>query len=382
VIQTAERIIGNLNEFKPLGYSSAGEVIKSTSEKFKPSDRVACAGAGYANHAEFIFIKENLAVKIPENVSFAEAAFTTVGAIALQGLRQADVKIGDTVAVIGLGLIGLITIQLLKANGCKVIGLDISDDALTFAKSFGSDYVFKSSKSSKDEIINVTNGYGVDSVLITAGSSSNEPIELAGEISRERAKVVIVGAVKADIPRGSYYRKELEVLMSRSYGPGRYDVSYEEEGNDYPIGYVRWTENRNMKAFLELVADKKIQVKSLITHQFEITDYEKAYDLILGKSNEFYRGILFKYNQKSLIETKLYKTSFESKQIEKISIGFIGPGSFAQTNLLPHLKHLSVTLHTVCDTDGLRARNAAEKFKFINYTSDYESIFNNDEINT
>lgn len=382
LVATAERILGNLEDFKTLGYSAAGIVIESASEKFKPGDRVAVAGAGYANHAEVVFIPENLATKIPDNVSFEEAAFTTVGAIALQGVRQADPKLGDTVAVVGLGLIGLITVHLLQANGCKVIGMDISDEALEFALKYGCDYVLKSSRSSKDQVLALTDGYGVDSVILTAGTSSNEPIELAGDIARERAKVVIVGAVKADIPRGTYYRKELEVIMSRSYGPGRYDISYEEEGNDYPYGYVRWTENRNMRAFLELVAKEKVNLKDLITHKFELKEFEKAYNLVLGKEKEFFRGILFKYADEIKSEEKIFKSSVKDRKLKKIVVGFIGAGSFAQSMLLPHLKDSDVTLHTVCNVDGLDSRNVAEKFKFLNFTTDVEQIFNNKEINT
>ncbi len=235
LIPTIERILGNLNDYKTLGYSSSGVIIESSSDKFKPGDRVACAGAGYANHAEIVFVPENLCVKLPDNVSFEEAAFTTIGAIALQGVRLANPTIGENVVVIGLGLLGLITIQLLKANGCRVIGLDVSEEALEFAKKFGADYVIKSSRSEKETIIELTNGYGADKVLITAGTDSNEPIEIAGLITREKGKVIVVGAIKMDIPRGPFYNKEIEVVISKSYGPGRYDPKYEEQGIDYPL---------------------------------------------------------------------------------------------------------------------------------------------------
>lgn len=382
LVQTAERVFSSLNDFKALGYSSAGVVVESSSEKFKPGDRVACAGAGLANHAEVVFIPENLCVKIPQNVSLDEAAFTTLGAIALQGVRQADVTLGETVAVVGLGLLGLITVQLLHANGCKVIGLDISDDAIKFAKDFGADFVLKSSINSKEEVIALTNGYGVDKVILTAGTESNEPIELAGEICREKGKVVIVGAVKVDMPRGPYYMKELEIIMSRSYGPGRYDVSYEEEGMDYPFGYVRWTENRNMQAFLELISAKKIDVKPLLTHKFNIENYQTAYDLILGKSKEFYRGILFEYDTSKLEEKKSFPAQVSVKKCDDISIGFIGAGSFASANLLPNLRKMDVNLHTVCTIEGVQAKNASQKFGFQNFITDPNEILDNTDINT
>ncbi len=382
LLQTAERVMGSLNDFRALGYSSAGVVLESSSEKFKAGDKVACAGAGFANHAEKVFIPENLCVKIPNNVLTEEAAFTTLGAIALQGVRQADVTIGETIAVVGLGLLGLLTVQLLQANGCKVIGLDISKDALKFAKDFGTDFVLKSSRSSKEEIIALTNGYGVDKVILTAGTESNEPIELAGEICRERGKVVIVGAVKVDMPRGPYYMKELEIIMSRSYGPGRYDVSYEEEGSDYPFGYVRWTENRNMQAFLDLIAAGRINIKPLLTHKFEIEDFQAAYDLILGKKQELYRGILFEYDQTFREEKKSFPQKDSFKKSDKVSIGFIGAGNFATASLLPHLKKMDVTLHNVCTMEGVQAKNVAQKFGFKNFTTDPNEILNDKDINT
>ncbi len=381
LIPTIERILGNLNDYKTLGYSSSGIVIESSSEKFKPGDRVACAGAGYANHAEIIFVPENLCVKIPDNVSLEEAAFTTIGAIALQGIRLVSPLIGENIAVIGLGLLGLITVQLLKANGCRVIGLDVSEEALEFAKKFGCDFVVKSSKNEKDTIINLTNGFGVDKVLITAGTESNEPIELAGLITREKGKVVVVGAVKMDIPRGPFYNKEIEVVISKSYGPGRYDPKYEEMGIDYPFGFVRWTENRNMQAIVDLVSQRKLDFKSLITHKFQIEEFEKAYDLILGKVKEFYRGILFEYQQDRVDKEKIYTTTKKSLPISDIRIGFIGAGSFAQSYLIPHLKNLNVNLVTVCTTDGLTAKNVATKFGFEKFTTSAEEILNDEKIN-
>jgi len=381
LIQTIERILGNLNDYKTLGYSSSGIVIESSSEKFKPGDRVACAGAGYANHAEIVFIPENLCVKLPDNVDFEEGAFTTLGAIALQGVRLANPNLGENIAVIGLGLLGLITVQLLKANGCKVIGLDISEQALDFAKKIGADFVLKSSKSEKEAILNLTDGIGVDKVLITAGTESNEPIELSGLITREKGKVVVVGAVKMDIPRGTFYNKEIEVVISKSYGPGRYDPKYEEMGIDYPVGYVRWTENRNMQAIVELLSEGKLDFKSLITHKFPIDEYQKAYDLILGKRQEFYRGILFEYSYDKISETKSIQFSTKVKSASKINIGFIGAGSFAQASLLPHLRNLDVNLVNVCTTDGLASSNVARKFGFQKFTTTPEEILNDLEIN-
>ncbi len=382
LITTIERILGNLNDYKPLGYSSSGVVLESSSEKFKPGDRVACAGAGYANHAEVVFVPENLCTKIPDEVSFEEGAFTTPGAIALQGVRLAKPDLGENVCVVGLGLLGLLTAKILKANGCKVFGMDISESALEYAKNSGCDYVFKSSKSECESIINLTGGYGVDKVIITAGTESNEPIEIAGKITREKGKVVVVGAVKMDIPRGPFYMKEIEVVISKSYGPGRYDPSYEENGIDYPYGYVRWTENRNMQTFLDLIASQKIDVKTLITHKFKLEEFQKAYDLILGKTKEFYRGILFSYESQVETQPKSLHLHTKSEPLKEIRIGFIGAGSFAQASLLPHLKNLNISLINVCTTDGLHAKNVAQKFNFQKFTTSPEEIINDGEINT
>lgn len=381
LIQTVSRILGNLNDYKTLGYSSAGVVIESSSDKFKPNDRVACAGGGYANHAEIVFVPENLCVKIPDNVSFEEAAFTTLGAIALQGVRLANPALGENIVVIGLGLLGLITTQLLKANGCKVIGLDVSDEALEFARKFGCDFVIKSSKSEIETVINLTNGFGADKVLITAGTKSNEPIEIAGLITREKGKVVVVGAVNMDIPRGPFYNKELDVVISKSYGPGRYDPKYEEQGIDYPFGFVRWTENRNMQAIVDLIAQGKLDFKSLITHKFQLEDFQKAYDLILGNIKEFYRGILFEYKQETTFNKKVFISNKKSKPLSDIRIGFIGAGNFAQSYLIPHLKNLKVDLVNVCTTDGLTASNVASKFGFEKFTTSPKEILDDDQIN-
>lgn len=262
IIVTYKKVMNRLDNYKELGYSSAGIVLESSVDEFKPGDRVACAGST-ANHAEIIFVPKNLAVKIPENVSFEEAAFTTLGAIALQGVRQADLRIGENVAVIGLGLIGLITVQLLKSNGCRVIGLDISSNNFKLAKEFGCDECSLLNQDALRLVETFTRGYGTDAVLITASTKSNEPIEYALEFARKKSKIVIVGVTGMNIPRSPFYEKELDIRISCSYGPGRYDPQYEEKGIDYPIGYVRWTERRNMEAIVNLLSERKLDFKSL-----------------------------------------------------------------------------------------------------------------------
>jgi len=294
---TYNKVMGRLNTPTPLGYSSAGVVteVHATVDRFAVGDRVACAGFGYACHAETVFVPANLAVKIPEIVTFEEASFVTLGAIALQGVRIADNKLGETVAVIGLGLLGQIVCMLLSASGCRVIGIDIDKSKLELAKKSGATDAFMSDSTTAGKLFDMTAGKRADSVIITATSKTAGPIELAGEICREKGKVVVVGAVKMNIPRKPFYEKELEMLMSRSYGPGRYDYNYEEAGNDYPYGYVRWTENRNMRAFLDLIATGKLDIKSLITHRYDTTEAGAAYELVSGNSTETVLGVVLNY---------------------------------------------------------------------------------------
>lgn len=386
LLSTYQKVKNRLDNYKELGYSSAGIVVESRVEGFNKGDRVACAGAGYASHAEVICVPKNLVAKVPDNVSFNEAAFTTVGSIALQGVRQTNVKIGEYVAVIGLGLIGLITVQLLKASGCSVIGLDINSNNFDLAKSFGCDDCMSSQYSSLRQIESFTKGNGVDSVIITASTKSNEPVELSISMARKKARIVIVGAVKMDFPRSGFYEKELEVVQSCSYGPGRYDQSYEEKGFDYPIGYVRWTENRNMYAILEFLSQRKLTFNPLITHIFKLEDALKAYDIITGKLNEKYLGILIEYQKE--IPTLDFKQKINRKSSNTNStksdlvIGFIGAGNFAQSYLIPPIKKLDIRLKMVATSKPINSKSVAEKFDFENFTTNASEICHDKEINT
>lgn len=381
---TLEKVKTKLDSLKALGYSSAGTVLASMdhNNSFKPGDRIACAGQDFASHSEIVCIPQNLAAKIPDNVTFEEASFTTLGAIALQGIRQADPKLGEYVCIIGLGLIGQLTAQMLKANGCKVLGIDLSDKLLNLAIENGIDMAAR--RDDEDlisKINNFTNGYGFDSVIITAATSSNDPIELSAEITRKKAKVVIVGAVKMDVPRDPhFYRKELSLLMSCSYGPGRYDQEYETHGHDYPYGYVRWTQQRNMEAFLQLIAQKRINIAPLITHRFTIENAMEAYDIVMGKKQEHHIGILLQYAPNT---TKFQQEIKTTQPVHKnINVGFIGAGSFAQSYLLPHLKADNISLHSVITSKGITAKNVCDKFGFHAAGSDASLVLNNKEINT
>ncbi|GAB6282462.1 MAG: bi-domain-containing oxidoreductase [Ignavibacterium sp.] len=385
LLPTYEKVKNRLDNYKELGYTSTGVVIESSVDEFKVGDRVACSGVGYAGHAEIVFVPKHLTVKLPENIDFKEGAFGTLGAIAMQGVRQANLKIGENVAVIGLGLLGQLTIQIVNASGCNAIGFDISEKSLEIAKKLGAGSVFKSVRNEVEgKIIEVTKGLGVDAVIITAGTLSNEPIETAGEILRDRGRVVIVGAIKADIPRKPYYDKEIDIRFSRSYGPGRYDTNYEEKGIDYPIGYVRFTEQRNVESFLSLIAKGSVKVKELISHTIPIEDGLRAYEILTGKIKEPFTGILISYpNNNNQIESPKVITNKKSKNVNSISkhlIGFIGAGNFAQSNLLPHLKN--ETLQMVCTTNPLNAKSVSEKFGFKEYTTSYEEILNSDKIDT
>ncbi len=378
--QTIDKIQSKLDSYKSLGYSLSGVVVESRCEEFKIGDRVACAGAGFANHSEFVSIPKNLVCRLPESVSFENAAYTTLASIALQGVRQADVRLGETVAVVGLGLLGQITVQLLKGSGCKVIGLDIDETLFPIATNNGCDIVLPSTPESLATIQSFTRGYGTDAVIITAGTSSNQPIELAIKMARKKSAVVVVGAVSMDIPRSPFYEKEIELRISCSYGPGRYDPMYEEEGIDYPVGYVRWTENRNMEAILDLVHSGSLNLHSLTSHTFELNDIQKAYSLVTGESKDFSLGILLQYDTTKLPKT-IIPISNKHTSKDGISIGFIGLGNFAQSMLLPPLKEKGVKLFGVANSTPTSTRSAAERNGFSTAMSNANDVIQSTETN-
>ena len=379
--QTYKKVLNRLDNYSTLGYSSSGivELSFDDNSEFQKGDRVACAGQNYASHSEFVSVPQNLVVRIPDKVSDKEAAFCTIGSIALQGVRQADPKIGEYVCVIGAGLLGQITCQILKANGCKVLAIDIDDEMIKIVNDNKFAYAIHSENSQLDQICDsFTNGYGFDKSIITAQTNSNEPIELSSKILRHKGKIIVVGEVDMSIDREPYfYKKELELKISCSYGPGRYDSKYEEDGIDYPYGYVRWTEKRNMQAFLQLVEQDLINLAPLITHIFNFSQAVEAYDLISSKL-ERYIGILLQYDHESKKESIIAK---EPIKLKDLNVGFIGAGNYAQSNLIPYVKKIA-SLNTVVTKSSINSLSVADKFSFNSFSTNTEDIFSNDDINT
>lgn len=392
LLATAQIVMNLVSAPLPLGYSCAGIVREAGSEAgdFQPGDRVACAGLGYANHAEVVFVPRNLAVAIPEGVSFTEAAFVTVGAIALQGVRQADLQVGECVVVMGLGLVGQLTVQLCAAAGCRVFGLDIDPSRVTLAMQWGAEAgMSPNDAEAVSAVRRFSRQRGADAVLITAATPSSRPVEMAAELARDRARVVAVGDVGLNIPRRAYFEKELDLRLSRSYGPGRYDPSYEERGHDYPLGYVRWTENRNMEAFLDLVAQRKVRLDPLMTHRFPIEQAQEAYALLGGKRRESYIGIVLEYDAErpqpatvTLENGRTPKPTPAGRRSSTARFGIIGAGQFAQGILLPRLRKLrNAEIVGVATGNGLTARTVADKYGCRFCTSDYREILSRDDIN-
>lgn len=389
ILSAFNAVRSRLDQPSALGYSSAGTIVEVGEgiSDLQVGDRVACAGAGYAVHAELACVPRLLVGRIPADspASFEDAAFTTVGAVALHGIRTAEVKLGDRVAVIGLGLLGQLSVQLLKAAGCRVLGMDIVAQRAALASRLGADTTATSPEEFRDRCSHSTGGHGADAVLITAETSSSDPVNLAGEVARDRAIVVAVGTVGMDIRRQIFYGKELDFRVSRSYGPGRYDSAYEQQGRDYPIGYVRWTETRNMEAFLHLVGQGALNLKSLITHRFPIERAPEAYDLITGKVDSPSLGVVITYSG-SAEETprlELVKRTVQPGFESPVSVGLLGAGSFATNVLLPAMKAVSgVGLVGVCAATGAHSLHAAEKFGFRYCVTGEEKILSDSTINT
>jgi predicted dehydrogenase/threonine dehydrogenase-like Zn-dependent dehydrogenase len=406
IFSAIQAVRSRLDQPQSPGYSSAGTVIAvgESVTDLRPGDRIACAGAGFAVHAEVACVPRLLVARIPARASasdsivtnevpFDEAAFATLGAVALHGIRTSEAKLGDTIAVIGLGLLGQLTVQLLKAAGCRVLGMDIDGSRADLARQMGADAAASSASAFRDLCFEMSRGAGVDCVLITAETSSSDPVNLAGAVARDRAVVVAVGTVGMDIERKAYYEKELDFRVSRSYGPGRYDVAYEQKGRDYPIGYVRWTETRNMEAFVQFLAEKEIDVGALITHRFPIERVQSAYDLITGKSREPFLGVVIQYSSSEdhsgdrstpLVLSPIPLTSVARPgSAAGFSVGLLGAGVFAAGTLVPAIKASpNSTLVAVCAATGAHARHVEQKFGFRYCTTDESQLIQDAAVNT
>jgi len=386
LLATYKKVQDRLDNFKELGYSSAGVVVESAVDDIKVGDRVACAGVGYASHAEIVLVPRKLVVKMPDEVGFDEAAFTTVAAIAMQGVRQADVRVGEQVVVIGLGLVGLLTAQLLKASGCRVMGMDIATRNFDLALQLGCDRCTAShDDAAVFEVQNFTRGYGADAVLVTAATTSSQPVELAIQCTRKRGTVVAVGTVGMHIPRSPFYEKEVTFRTSCSYGPGRYDPDYEERGHDYPVGYVRWTENRNMEAVLDMMAQRKLKVQPLITHRIPVEQGLRAYEIITGKVQEPYLGVLIQYSDPSapisLSRRIELRREARAASGRKAVLGFIGAGNFTQSMLLPPLMKMAPRMRGLATRKPVNAKNIAKKYQFEFCATDASEIIHDNDVN-
>ncbi len=387
LMNTFNAVRSKLGSSTALGYSAAGIVagVGEDVTEFRIGDRVSCAGAGYASHAEVLSVPKNLCVRLPEGAMFEAGAFGTLGAIALQGVRLAEPTLGEAVVVIGLGLLGQLTVQLLKANGCRVFGLDLDPQKIELAKELGADGGALSDADAKNAVMEWSRGRGADAVLITAATSSNQPVELAGEISRMRGRVVAVGLVGTNVPRNLYYFRELTFKISMSYGPGRYDPEYEERGHDYPFAFVRWTEGRNIEAFLDLVAEGRVNIERLVTHRFSIDEGERAYQLISGEAKEPYLGVLLNYDTERELERRVTiskaPAAHKSGPEKSVRLGLIGAGGYAKGMLLPNFKSAGAEFRAIATASGVSARDTGERYGFAYAASGADEILNDEEIN-
>lgn len=378
------KLKGNL---QALGYSCSGRVLAVGKKvtKFRAGDFVACAGAGWANHADVVCVPENLVVAIKDEAHVKSASITTIGSIALQGIRRAELQLGEVVCVMGLGLLGQITVQLAKNAGCKVIGVDLMPERMALALELGADHVFNASAGNFEKDMGfLTHHRGADCTIITAATPSSEIVQQAMEVTRRKGKVVVVGDVGLNLQRNPLYKKEIDFLISCSYGPGRYDTSYEVEGRDYPYDYVRWTENRNMEAIVDLIVQKKLSVDKLATREFYIEDVNKAYELI---KNREVLGVILRYTPKNDISfVPAVRKPLQQKALlfnpavgAKLRVGFVGAGGFSKVKLLPIVSKVTdVKISAIVDTDVANAKNVCRTYGAAIALTDSRDLFEKD----
>ncbi|MGB8930865.1 MAG: bi-domain-containing oxidoreductase [Anaeromyxobacteraceae bacterium] len=375
VIATLQQVRAKLDEPMPLGYSTAGVVLEAGRgvSELKPGDRVATAGP----HSEVVAVGRNLCARIPEGVTFEQAAYASVGAIGLEGVRLAKVTLGERVLVIGLGLIGQMCVAFLKAQGCRVFGIDVDPAKLELAKHFGADEV--AAGSPVEAVKRFCGGFGVDAVVITAATSSNQPIEFAAEVCRQKGRIVLVGVVGLDIPRPPFFQKELEFTVSASLGPGRWDPSYEEKGIDYPFGQVRWTAQRNMDAVLDVIASGKLPVDKLTSHRFEVERAADAYDLVTKRTEPFI-GIVLRYPEPAGKPVRRVGLRTAPAAAGMLGVSMIGAGNFARLVLLPTLAKVGgYELRGLCTAKGLGAEHTGRTKGFAYASTDVAEVWNDPE---
>jgi predicted dehydrogenase/threonine dehydrogenase-like Zn-dependent dehydrogenase len=381
---TIESVFNKLGQPLPLGYCNVGIVseVGYGVNNFNKGDRVISNG----KHAEVVNVPKNLCAKVPDTVSDEESSFTIIGSVALQGIRLIKPTLGEVFVVFGLGLVGLMTVQLLRANGCKVIGLDFDKEKLSLAKRFGAQILDLNKVNPLDFVDNLSNSNGVDGAIITATTSSSELMHQAAQMCRKRGRIVLVGVAGLNISRDDFYKKELTFQVSASYGPGRYDPNYEEKGNDYPLGFVRWTEQRNFEAVLELIASGALDVKTLISHRYSIDQAERAYELISDKKSSLgiiltYPGLEITRQSKniSLLKSISSKKDIKNDINKKVNVSFIGSGNYASSVLIPAFKTTGVNLISVASKMGVSGTHIGRKYGFHESTTDIDNLLNNDK---
>lgn len=382
LVPTMEAVRAKLSSPVALGYCHSGVVVEvgSSSSPFAVGDRVATNG----NHAEYVSVPFTLAARIPDNVSFEAASFTALASIGLQGVRLANPTLGETVVVYGLGLVGLLTVQILRATGCRVIGVDTSESRLEMARGFGAIAIDGSAENLVHQVLAATGGVGADAVLLTLASSSNDPIHLSAEMSRKRGRIVLVGVTGLELNRDDFYRKELSFVVSCSYGPGRYDPIYEDRALDYPLPFVRWTEQRNFEAVLQLMADGRLDTRSLISHRFALEDATKAYDLITSPEPSL--GVVLTYPGRDgapvAAEQRTITIAGAKSSRGSFTVGVIGAGDFGSRTLIPAIVAAGGNLRIIASGRGTSATLAAKKWGFAAASTDVDSIFGDTEVDT
>ena len=386
LVQAKSVLKGKVDAAYPIGYSASGIVVAvgKNVTGFVPGDKVACAGAGHANHAEYIDVPVNLVVRLSDAIDLAEASTVTLGAIALQGVRRTNPTLGERIVVFGLGILGQLTVQLLKNNGCYVIGVDVNAHRVNMALKNGMDIGINANEDETIErVLKHSDNFGADAVIITAAASGDSIIDQAMKMCRKKGRVVLVGSVSLAFSREDFYKKEIDFLISTSYGPGRYDDTYEDEGIDYPFAYVRWTENRNMEEYLRLLQQRRILISDYINGSYTINNAPEVYEnLVQGKLKDMLIILAYPFAELHAKVDTTIKIAGSNNRLGKVNVAVIGAGGFAQSTHLPNLNHLSsdFSIHTILNRNGSNAVTVAKQFGAKFATTNYSEVLSNDEV--